>query len=358
MNRTFAFVTIVAVAVTASADKVVVGRVPYPQVTVSGFQGGRLTFRVSGNDVSKSVSEISQVELQGRADLNRAERLREIKPQTAAGMYRSALAKAAYAWERTFIKYRLLNVYGQTGQTARWAETWAELLASPREQVGARDLRPAKLGSKAQVASAVRSLEAALDRATDARTRLAVSNLLKRLRGESGGSAPADGDDRPGSRSDGGRPVEGGAGVQITGVSKGQLRSVETLIRSGRHAEAARKADALLKQAKASELPRAMFLAGVARMNNPNKSTRDVLQAGLLFMKVWEFYPKSAEAPQALFETARVCEVLSNPLGAQRAYEAVAGNYPDSPFAEQARKRLSEMEQARVEEADGSARGG
>ena len=52
----------------------------------------------------------------------------------------------------------------------------------------------------------------------------------------------------------------------------------------------------------------------------------------------------SGDGAESIFETARLEELQDNPEHAKKLYRDIIQQYPDSPFAQKAKDRLSSME--------------
>ena len=96
-------------------------------------------------------------------------------------------------------------------------------------------------------------------------------------------------------------------------------------------------------------LPEALLVLGYARQRVAEAGEGEVaraalVRAGLDFMHVATYFPRSPLAGEALYEAGRVNQALGNLLAARRAYESVVSGYADSDVAASAAAALSEME--------------
>ena len=338
----------------AETDTVNIGKVPYKPVKVTGFTGGKVTFVMGTNTVTRPLDDIASITLGDRAAFSQAEELRTTDPAKALGLYDRANREAVEVWERRLISYRVLECFGLMGQTNRWVREWTSMLASG--EVAAAKLRPAKTGDEAQLRGAIEHLEVALKQRVGDNAKIAIRDVLALLRANlPSARAPVnEGQQMPSVQEKPGPEEKLDAGtvrapmaVQITGQSTGKLLSFEAMIKSGEAERAIRDIDEFLeKEANSTELPRAMFLAGIARLKvvEKTRSRRLLAEAAVMFMKVAVFCSNSPDAPEALYRAGEGSELLGDGAGAKAVYAALRLHYPKSNFAAHAAERLKVLQ--------------
>ena len=345
MRTATVWVLLAAACVPAVADEVVVGRVPYSAVNVTGFTGGRLVFLIRGRSNTRALSDITRITLDGRKDFNEAEGQLNTDPAKAARLYGQALRQARADWERLLIEHRRLDALGRAGQTADWTRHWVALVSSPKATAAEAALEPAKLGADEDVRKAAEYIAERIDRIRLPAGKKAAEALLERFRRQAGG----DGDERPEpsekpAPKPGPSAEEPAVDVEVERSSVGQLGRIEDLLRRGQAAPAAEMLDEFIPKARSRELPRALFLAGVARLKLAQAAADPVKrlgEAGLMFMKVAVFYPRDKNAPEALYRAAEIVQSLNDPPAANALYQRLLTRYKDSPFAAEAAKKLA-----------------
>lgn len=349
LRTTAVCLAVVTVCGAAAADTVTMASgIRYSDVRVEGLFGGELTFRVGGRrPVTQPLSEVKQIAIAGSGAFNEAEQLRVEQPAKAVARYDAAARGAGgRGWMGRLIEWRRLDALGRAGEIERWAREWAELLSIEGEAKAAAKLRPAERGTPEENARAAELLEEALSEIDDPEARIGAKAVITLLGGE--GATPPAGD---GDVDAGVRPAPDDADVTVRvddGASSPRVRRLEELVAGGDPAAAIRTVDSQLPAATAAELPRMLYLAGMARLkaaqDEPERSL--LREAGLYFMKLAVFAPRAPDVPEALLRAGGVCERLGDPDGARTAYQLLLARHADSEHAEAARERLAEIESA------------
>jgi tetratricopeptide (TPR) repeat protein len=352
MRRTpVVILTIALLAAPAGADTVRVGKLTYADVRVTGFSEGNLGFMVAANPVIKPISKITLIAVDNRETFNKAEQLRESDPVKAVGLYDAAARAAWNQWEKKLISYRRLDALGLAALSGRWAREWTELILGG--EGAAVDLRPAKLGDESQVREAAAQLQRALKEAEETRVKVAILTVLEQLKAHDPSAASVDQTNGAGeNEAEDGTEPSTGVEVKVSSESVGRLTDFEVMLTTGKAEQAVAEIDKFLKIAGERDLPRALFLGGVARLKvlRGRTSRQPLSQAGVMFMEVAVFYPGCADAAEALYRAGEVSERLGDAAGAGAAYREVGYRYPDSSFAKEAAKKLQAL-QAEATEA-------
>ncbi len=349
LRTTAVCLALVTVCGAAAADTVTMASgIPYSDVRVEGMLAGELTFRIAGRRrVTQPLAEIKQIAIAGSGAFNEAEQLRVEQPAKAVARYDAAARGAGgRGWMGRLIEWRRLDALGRAGEIERWAREWGELLSIEGEAKAAAKLRPAERGTPEENARAAERLEEALSKIDDPEARTGAKAVITLLGGE--GATPPAGD---GDGDAAVRPAPDDVDVTVRvddGASSPRVRRLEELVAGGDPAAAIRTVDSQLLAATAAELPRMLYLAGMARLkaaqDEPERSL--LREAGLYFMKLAVFAPRAPDVPEALLRAGGVCERLGDPDGARTAYQLLLARHADSEHAEAARERLAEIESA------------
>jgi hypothetical protein len=363
-----ALLAIVAVGAAAAADEIYLGKLPVP-TTIVDAKDFVITYRSGGGRIrQKALSEITMLQISGRADFNEGERLlRDGKPAEAAKAYDRAFRNAIQDWLRRLIRYRRLAALDAAGLIDRAAEEWLivadELNASPAS-LRARPSTPGEKGSRRN-ARAIALLAEKLKSVRQKAYQQAASTLLLELYEKEGRHEEAEaliravGLDRP--RPEGEPKTRPGPAV---GALAGRLKAAAFLVRRAERqrdaavaGEAIRALEADRLRCNRDELETALLLMGRAQMiayeNSPKKDRELLLQAGLNFMRVATFYPFGRNVPEAMYRAGEVNAALGNQAAALNAFRMVVQRHGDSEFARAAAGAIEGLSKARDENPPG-----
>lgn len=320
----------------ALADEIVHRRIALG-VTITGAEGFSVLYRIGASNKTTPVAEITRIELDGVDAFNQAEVLVERgKPAQALSAYREAIGQVSPAWKKRLVRYRLLRAMDQAGRFAAAIELWAQLAAGvdpPQPAVASAPSNLPARGSPA-LAGAIETLETAKASASGASLSAVRSVLIKLYRQAGRHDEAAELASRQGVA-----PSAGGESAQSD-----KLTQASAFLDRGEPARAVGVLKANMNSFQADR-PAALLLLGKAQWAiYSDQSVRDrklVLSAGLNFMRVVAYYPQASAAPEALVRAAEVNRELGNAPAGRAALRKVLADYPESPFADQARKRLS-----------------
>jgi hypothetical protein len=314
------------------ADEITLGKMPpFLESTITDVKEGTISFRPRGQPVtSKPLRDVTKIQLLGndKEPFNRAEKL-QLDANTAAqavGAYDEAERAMSIPWQERLLRLRRLAAAQNAGLVDRAVKDWLSAMdESPAADVV--DFRP-KLAAKITGApAAIAALESKLKAVKDPAYQAAIKGLLLRLYEKEGvkdKAAALAGE------------LSGPGGAQQAGVSdRDQLRSLGVLLEQGKAAEALAEIEPRLEQYGEEDLPRAMLLAGKARMKlaeaapDAEAKKKLLVGAGLSLMKVYAYYPRSADAPEALYLAGQAHLLLPspNPGAAMAAFGQVVKEY-------------------------------
>ena len=327
----------------ARADTVQIGKLPYSNVRVADCSNGNIVFLVGANPVSKGLTDVTLIQIEGKEAFNQAEKQRAGDPAKAAALYDNAMRSAWNQWEKKLITYRRLDCLGRAGLTGRWAHEWALLLLETGEPAATR-LSPAKIGNEAEVKAATKTLREAMQRANDSTVRAAMAAVLEQLK--QGPSEPGQSTRPSEPLTEPVKPETPQDGPNIVAQSAGELRTFETKVSRGQGADIVDDIDRYIKTAPVDDLPRGLFLAGAARLQAAEKTgnRRLLAEAALMFMKVTIFFPGSPDAAQALYRAGEASQALGETKAALEAYRILTVRYNQSDYAKRAADKIKALE--------------
>jgi tetratricopeptide (TPR) repeat protein len=345
-----AFSATLIACVAAHADIVRVGRVPYTNVRIVNAAKGKLTFQfATGRRISKSVSDVTHLSIDGRPHFNRAEEFlvkNEITEAIAA--YDEAM-KGASDWYERLVRYRRLAALDRNELISRATEEW---LFAASESQGAPEvlkLRPRHFPPKGSSANAdaIALLEAKVRRGDgDTPYAATVNALLLELYQHEG---------RLEAAAKLAQLIASGAVASTTRPSPhelavAQFNAMKVLIDQGESEQVLKSILGKLERDEypPEQLPGALLLAGEARWRlaleaDEPQRRKLLIRAGLDFMRVATFFAGYPQASEALLGAGRVNAELGNRWAASNAYRAVIKRYPDSEAVEKARDALKAM---------------
>lgn len=362
---------VVLLAGVALGDEVNIGGLPR-RGTVIGADGFSVTLRLGGGrEVSSNVAKVREITLTGRTAFNTAESLyADGKYAAAIQAYQRAARQVDQKWLGRLIRYRKYLAMDKAGQINQAVEEWLGLV---EEHEGARAVlkaRPTKMGKKGSKdnAKAIRLLEAKLQREKSGAFADAIKQVLLDLYRQEGRREDAarlaggtlaeddDGkdDDEPRNGSDTGPVVPRGDAdkvLQAASIIIAQAGDPEAKLTD---AQRVAKASGALKslQAKVKSFPMgdlapALLWMGKAQLvihDHSKDARKELVQAGLNFMRVVTFFTASTQTPEALFLAGQVNEKLGNRNAARQAYAAIKEHFSNTKFASKASKALDALD--------------
>ena len=345
--------TWLAVSGVAAGDEINVGGLTR-RGTIVGVDDGQVVYRSSGGaERTVSLAEIESISLEGQSEFNAAETaLAEGQFDQAIRNYTVAGGAARDPWVRQLIDLRKMQALDGAGRLDEALRLWQQTVGRGAASGNMLALMPATLapaGSDAN-AAAIDLLAAAMGDSIETDTDQAIARLLLRLYQLEGLDAEAEQllamfggeDDAPVVV----ERIEGDLGQRL-----GRARAM--LDRPGGPDRVIETITADLNLYDTDLLPEALLVLGyasqrVAEAGEGEDAQAALVQAGLSFMHVATFFPRSSVAGEALYQAGRVNQALGDRLAARRAYEAVVSGYSENAAAAAAvaaaTKALDEME--------------
>jgi len=185
--RTIAALLMVLVAAgSASADTVLTRKAQSVRhVKIVEFDRARLTVMdsQSGQRSQIDFADVYLVRVDGRAELNEAEKLLSLKKyDEAVAAYREALGFAGGGWEGAWVRVRLVNLLARGGKLDEAAELIVRLAEDiPEWLIQVLPTRGEIPSDEKAMGAATATLVAARNKAGSAETRQALSRVLERL---------------------------------------------------------------------------------------------------------------------------------------------------------------------------------
>jgi len=138
--------------------------------------------------------------------------------------------------------------------------------------------------------------------------------------------------------------LAGLAVMAIADTPADPLRLTEAKISQGRADQAVTEIDEGLHGWSSTQLPDAFMIRGRARLalaqqaSTADEKKKLYIQAGVDFMRVAVLFPYSQQVPDALLLAGQSCAAVGNSAGATAIYQTLAGKYPGSQAARQAKE--------------------
>ncbi|MFW6066149.1 MAG: tetratricopeptide repeat protein [Planctomycetota bacterium] len=346
--RNLVLLLVLPASVAANADEVRVGRLPYSGVTVTDFAGGELTFRTSGREITRSLSEVNRIELDGRGQFNRAEEfLADDRYGEAVQAYRGAEESAGSAWLGRLISCRLIAAFDGAGRFDDAVQQWVSAVSANDHAEEVLNMRPSNIPEKGDAANsrAIDLLEIRVDRVENDAFRRSIRELLLELyRREDRHEQAAELAEQLGERPEQPRE-ESQAPRTAQREQSGGLGDIRGLLEQGDPDKALQFVEARMGRLDDAELPEALLLAGRARMElyEDRGDRQDLLKAGLDFMRVATFHGGSDWGPEALYRAGEVNKKLDNASATRAAWQMVIARYGDSEYAEKAAEGIEQL---------------
>lgn len=341
----------------ARADSLVTARgLTYSDIRIRDVKGCRLIFAtLAGRGTPRPAYGLKEIQVREYDSFNKAEKLAAKDNWVEAlKLYDRALSnRMMKGWMRQLVAIRRLRALNAAGRTDAAVEQWFEVVKADGASPGSLAISPSRFapaGSKANSRAVAALKNRRKQRGVSKAYADAISQLLTRLyRHEARGAKAAPATARPPGSGAGGAKAPSRPHDRLQNLP-GRLAAIQTMLMEGKAKRALGLIEAALRRYKTGELPAALLLRGKAQVmlargeKAPRKKQELLLRAGLNFMRAAQF-SLSNEAPEALFEAARLHTMLARPnrAAAIAAYQAIISRYPDSPVAPRARKALDAL---------------
>ncbi len=334
----------------AVADDVVLQTgLSYGDVRVVNVVDGSLVFELGGRAITKELQDIRSIRLDDQPAYNDAEVLLAGKQYLKAAERFAALgAGATDARVKSLLPWRQMHAWAMGGRIDRALALWLPLAERSASAAVLRS-RPRKWGAKGSKANAeamkllTAGVAATRDNPVLAATLTAMLAELTALEAGKAVTPPSP----PATRPDSGQPPTNGASSGATDRASRQLTYARELLGRERYSAAAEMLGENISSFSAAQLPEVLLLLGKARIGlspigDPDSKDR-LMAAGLDLMRVWVYWPKSPQAPEALVLAAVVNARLGNPKAARLAYQRVVKDYPGTTWAKRAEADLAKL---------------
>jgi tetratricopeptide (TPR) repeat protein len=349
---------IALLACNALADSLVVGQRQWPNVKIQWVQDGKVRFTAAdGSQQAVPIPTVTRLQVDLRDDLNRGEQLRaEGKTAEAMAAYEAALRIESRNDLGGFLRYRLMDLAGRSGQLDRAVEMFRDLVKQPDFHAVVKDWRPQNVAAvrpKVREA-AIAELEDGLRQIKTGLASESVRELRDFIRAHAAAPAGAAAGEAPGP---GGVEAPGPGGVESVGDvgagtdsgPAGQMAQTAwpglAALQRGRYDQALQAADQALAQ---EGLPRdtlaeALYVRGVALWHLAGDRSR-ALEAGWALARLLVEFPASPHVPECQYYLGLVHEKLGRTVQARLLLQqALNSAGASADVKERARKALSEM---------------
>lgn len=338
-------------AFSASADSLLVGQRQWPNAKIQWVQDGKVRFTAAdGSQQAVPIATVVRLEVDLRDDLNRGEQLRaEGKTAEAVTAYEAALRTESRNDLGGFLRYRLMDLYGRSGQLDRAVEMFLDLVKQPDFYVVAKDWRPQNVAAvrpKVREA-AIMQLEDGLRQIKTGLASESVRQLRDFIQASAAGSAAEMQGTAPSGapRTGGQSPAGAGGAADVGGVEEPAQTPWPGLavLQRGRYEEALRAADRALAQ---EDLPPdvladVLYVRGVALWHLAKDRFR-VLQAGWALAQLTIEFPTSLHVPECQYYLGLVHDRLGQTGQArQLLQQALQSAGASADVKERARKALA-----------------
>lgn len=345
MIRKLALATVLALAPTAMADKLVVGSgqgtIDRNNVKVKDIQGDQLVYdSSSGNESRTALSGVVKIEITGETDFNKAEAdFADKKLKEAADAYAKVLRGASKPWMRLRSATRLVEIARETGRFDHAAGGYVELLKSNPELAATSKPTLPDDKSSSELTAAVSEIDKALnDPKLASERKMALLNFkleIQNFRGDEKAAADVMEQMVKINPND--------PNLQVT-VAMNALKSKEYA--KAQKAIEDNRANITDPDAQANAL---YILAECAYQQAlaAKKTEKTVWQdIAISYMRVVSHFSQSPRAPEALARVASCYEQMKDNKKAAEVYNQVVADYGKSPAAEAAKQALDRLSKA------------
>jgi len=340
-----ALTTLAAVAVTSPAladDVTVVSTPTYGNSRVTGLDKLQLVFTISsGGRLSKDLSEVEMIKIDGQAAFNQAENeFADGEYAKSVASYNTAAGAAANDWMKKLVTLRKLRALSRNGPVDQAVRDWLPVVAEHGR--AAAFLSPQKVAAKGSNTNgnAIKALEAAAEKARPAELG-EIQKVLLRLYDVEGLDEKKEALLSAGVAAD-----DGGAALNASDAAA-TLRDAERLL-DRQPADALAAIRRKMSSFTANDLPRALMITGRAQQAMAAKAEGEersklLAAAGLDFMRIAVFFPGSETANEALLQAGHCCRDIGNANAARAAYKLLVDYFSDTEQAAKAKEALQRL---------------
>lgn len=329
----------------ANADSVTISGIPYTQVRLTGVENCLVTFwMASGKSLTKSVSEVTRVNVTDFPLLSEAEQLMAGgKAAEAVAVYAKAERSnipLGQSWLGNLLAHRKLVAAKKAGMIFEASAAWLAIMDANNASVAAIKLQPdipkTKSPANDKAIELLKDKEDSANKAyASAANRLQIKLLNLQGRTEEAGKLA------------GKLAARSGGQDEITT----KLAAVAGYVKAGAPDKAMKLLQPLIAQCGQRDLPVAMLLLGKTHLILAGKAEghekhKLLCEAGLNFVRVAAFFGSAREeASEALYCAGLVNQSLAKPniRAARAAYKEVIKRYKTTPAAAKAAEALAAL---------------
>jgi TolA-binding protein len=315
--------------------------VPYTKVKVTGIKGDLLQYRTAtGNDSTKSLSQVIQITLDDEPAFNEAEAAFVAEDfAKAADSYQRTVKLTTRDWVKDRAAQRLVVAAGKAGQFEAAVTGYVVLVARSPELAVNNKPTITKSDTKA-LGPAIKEVESAeKDPSLKNNQRVMLLSFLLELHRAAGDTKAAGDVAEQLLRLNAGDPSNPAAAMALADLKinlahlaideKQYAKALETIDQNrGLFNDPSQQAQALYCIAQAK--------MGLAADSTDEKTLNDVALSFMRVVTVAKGLPGAPHVAESLMQTATLLERLKHPAEALDLYEQVAKTYPDSPTAKPA----------------------
>ncbi len=321
------------------------GRPPVVDAKVEQLRDGQLVYRLADREYTRPLEQVEYLQITGWQLFNLAEKqVRDGHTRQAINVYENVLkelqdpkqqAAAARAGvsaqldRELLTRARLIRACDREGRFDRAVEIYLQVIDGPggTAHLGLQPQRVPAAGSSF-LATARIALEAAIRRHNADAIGTALSKWLDTW------------------------PAAGGQ-VRTTTTAEAdeqtsvpELQRVQALVQAKKYDDALAALEAVRKEAGGALQADLYYWRGRAHLGRglgltDEAARTELRRAGLAFMRVVIHYPGYPRAAESLFLAGGVCRRLEEKAQATGLWMELIGRYPQTAWAEQARKELS-----------------
>ncbi|RKY25133.1 MAG: hypothetical protein DRP83_06615 [Planctomycetota bacterium] len=373
-----------ALATPGWADKITTTKgLPYSG-EVTGYKDFTVSIKLANrNVVQKKIAEVKFVAIDSNAPFTQAEELlgkEKHSLKQVVALYTAAQAQASKSeskkpWLGELIAIRRYQALARAGQISLATKHWLKIVeqnqASPQAlaiwpkkfsrrksqnlralkllQARAKKLAQAPAKNKAYL-QAVLKLQLALQQKALGQSQAAArtADILDTLATDPAKAAEMLQGKAPEQKPAADQPSDAPADKPVAESGTGDLATLAGLFEAGKVDVVAARIKSHIDEYPAKELPAALLLLGKSQLQSYRKSKGKagrgvLLAAGVNLMWVFSEFPRSGQAPEALYYAAAVNRELNQPEAANLALREIIVQYDKPNYGDWAKKAKQEL---------------
>ncbi len=351
---------VIGLGVSARADTIFVGNLPYKDVKIKGIKGEDIVFQTSGNETSKPIKSVTRLQLTDDPALSAAEEAyAKQENEKAVDGYLKSLRSSSKEWVKDWAAARLLDAAGKAKRFD--AQVTAFIAMMQRDSATAIKNKPEVPQEKSAfldtAATDVQRVVNEVKLSEEAKQSLLAFLLeINRARGDQkavgetveqlaklDGSSTSSGGGAGGADTSANTKALAALKLGIANVAfekKDYAKAIETIEQNrGVFLDAKEQADAL------------WILAGskhaLAQAKNDPKEMKDVALSYMRIVANFKDAPNAPHVPESLLATGEILEKLNDTEGAVNLYTQLSTAYPESAAGAKAKEGLARLKPAK-----------